>query len=247
MDSGVRSRMVVISQPMYFPWVGMLEQARLADHFVFYDDVQFSKGSFVNRVQIKTAVGIKWLTVPIHGLSLGQRIQDVQIDSRKDWRRQHLDILRQAYAAAPYLKDMLRLVKDAFDANPKSIGDLSRLSMLILSDYFGLKPRECFQDIQELGILGAGSSRVLEIVLRLGGNTYVTGHGARNYLDHEAFERVGVDVRYMNYSCSQYQQLHGQFTPYVSALDLVANCGVDGQKLIQPKTINWKDFLNEST
>lgn len=247
MDSGVRCRKVVISQPMYFPWIGMLEQVRLADNFVFYDDVQFSKGSFVNRVQIKTAAGIKWLTVPIHGLYLGQGIQDVQIDTRKDWRRQHLDILRQAYVAAPFLKDMLHLVKDTFDANPKFIGDLSRLSMLILADYFDLKPRECFQDIQELGISGAGSSRVLEIVLRLGGNTYVTGHGARNYLDHEAFERVGVDVQYMNYSCSQYQQLHGQFTPYVSALDLVANCGVEGRNLIQPTTINWKDFLNEST
>ena len=238
---------VVISQPMYFPWVGMLEQARLADHFVFYDDVQFSKGSFVNRVQIKTAAGIKWLTVPINGHSLGQRIQDVQIDSRKDWRRQQLDMLRQAYAAAPYLKDMLRLVKDVFDANPKSIGDLSRLSMLILSDYFGLKHREGFKNIQELGIPGAGSSRVLEIVVHLSGNTYITGHGARNYLDHEAFERVGVGVRYMNYNCSQYQQLHGQFTPYVSSLDLVANCGVEGEKIIRSTTINWKDFLNEPT
>jgi hypothetical protein len=232
---------------MYFPWVGMLEQARLADHFVFYDDVQFSKGSFVNRVQIKTESGIKWLTVPIHGLTLGQRIQDVQIDSRKDWRRQQLDMLRQAYAAAPYVKDMLRLVRDTFDANPRSIGDLSRLSMLSLYDYFGLKYRKCIQDIKELGIPGAGSNRVLEIVLRLGGNTYITGHGARNYLDHEAFERVGVAVQYMNYNCLQYQQLHGQFTPYVSALDLVANCGVEGEKLIRSTTIYWKDFLNEST
>lgn len=238
---------VVISQPMYFPWVGMLEQARLADHFVFYDDVQFSKGNFVNRVQIKTAAGIKWLTVPIYGLSLGQRIQDVQIDTRKDWRRQHLDMLRQAYAAAPHLKDMLRLVKDAFDANPKSIGDLSRLSIMILCDYFDLKHRECFQGIQELGISGAGSDRVLEIVLRLGGDAYITGHGARNYLDHEAFERVGVNVRYMNYRRTPYKQLHGEFTPYVSALDLVANCGVEGVKLIRSPTINWKDFLSEPT
>jgi hypothetical protein len=156
-------------------------------------------------------------------------------------------MLRQAYAAAPYVKDMLRLVRDTFDANPRSIGDLSRLSMLSLYDYFGLKYRKCIQDIKELGIPGAGSNRVLEIVLRLGGNTYITGHGARNYLDHEAFERVGVAVQYMNYNCLQYQQLHGQFTPYVSALDLVANCGVEGEKLIRSTTIYWKDFLNEST
>lgn len=238
---------IVISQPMYFPWVGMLEQVRLADQFVFYDDVQFSKGSFVNRVQIKTAAGVKWLTVPIHGLSLGQRIQDVQIDSQKDWRRQHLDMLRQAYGASPYFNDMLSLVKDAFDANPQSIGELSRLSVMILCDYFGLKHRECFHGIQELGVPGAGSDRVLEVVLHLGGDTYITGHGARNYLDHKAFERAGVGVRYMSYRCSHYQQLHGEFTPYVSALDLVANCGVEGEKLIRSTTINWKDFFNEPT
>lgn len=232
---------------MYFPWVGMLEQARLADYFVFYDDVQFSKGGFVNRVQIKTAAGIKWLTVPIHGLSLGQRIRDVQIASRKDWRRQHLDMLGQAYAAAPHLKDMLRLVEDAFDANPKAIGDLSRLSMMILFEYFGLNHRVVFKKSQELGVPGGGSDRVLQIVLRLRGDIYITGHGARNYLDHKAFEREGVEVRYMNYLCTPYKQLHGEFTPYVSALDLVANCGVEGVNLIQSKAINWKDFLNEPT
>lgn len=236
---------VVISQPMYFPWVGMLEQVRLADHFVFYDDVQFSKGGFVNRVQIKTAAGTKWLTVPLHGLSLGQRIQDVQIDSRKDWRRQHLDMLRQAYADAPHSKDMLRLVEDTFDANPKSVGDLSRLSIMILCDYFGLNRQGNFQGIQSLGIPGAGSDRVLKIVLHLEGDTYITGHGARQYLDHEAFERADVSVRYMNYRCSPYPQLHGEFTPFVSALDLVANCGVEGEKLIRSTTLHWKEFLNE--
>ena len=46
---------VVISQPMFFPWVGMFEQIALADVYVHYDDVQFSKGSFTNRVQLKTA------------------------------------------------------------------------------------------------------------------------------------------------------------------------------------------------
>ena len=48
---------VVISQPMLFPWVGMLEQIMLADVFVHYADVQFSKGSFTNRVQIKDSTG----------------------------------------------------------------------------------------------------------------------------------------------------------------------------------------------
>src|SRR5271165_5531971 len=79
---------VVISQPMFFPWVGMFEQIRLADVYIHYSDVQFSKGGFVNRVQIKTASGIKWLTVPLEGVSLGQKINQVRIDDRRAWREQ---------------------------------------------------------------------------------------------------------------------------------------------------------------
>ena len=71
---------VVVSQPMFFPWVGMFEQIRLADAYVHYTDVQFSKGSFVNRVQIKTADGFRWLTVPLKNVALGQNIDGEQSD-----------------------------------------------------------------------------------------------------------------------------------------------------------------------
>ena len=237
---------VVISQPMYFPWVGMLEQIRLADHFVFYDDVQFSKGSFVNRVQIKTASGVKWLTVPLQGLSLGQRIQDVELDGRKDWRRQHMDMLRQAYAGTPYLKDMLSVVEEVFDAKAHTIGQLSEQSMLALCRYFGLDQGRRFAHIKDLGIPGSGSQRVLDIVTRLEGDHYVTGLGAANYLDHEAFARAGVQVEYMAYRKQPYPQQHGAFTPFVSALDLIANMGPNGAPCISSSTTNWKEFLHHA-
>jgi len=61
MPSSKRGR-IVISQSMYFPWVGLLEQIRLAEFFVHYDDVQLTR-VFTNRVQVKTAQGSKWITV----------------------------------------------------------------------------------------------------------------------------------------------------------------------------------------
>ena len=96
---------VVISQSMYFPWVGLLEQVRLADVFVHYDDVQFSKGSFVNRVQIKTAQGIEWMTVPGREVHLGQRIADVQVAPASQWTAKHLALLQRSFAGAPFAED----------------------------------------------------------------------------------------------------------------------------------------------
>ncbi|MAY06598.1 MAG: hypothetical protein CMO72_05475 [Verrucomicrobiales bacterium] len=49
----------------------------------------------------------------------------------------------------------------------------------------------------------------------------------------------------MDYEKRKYSQLHGEFTPFVSALDLLANCGQAGRDVIAPRTVCWKDFTNE--
>ena len=99
---------VVISQPMYFPWVGLLEQVRLADVWVHLDDAQISKGGFFNRVQLKTAEGTPWLTVPLAETKLGQSLNETRM-AEHDWRRKQLATLRQSYAAAPHVEELLVL------------------------------------------------------------------------------------------------------------------------------------------
>ena len=57
---------IVISQPMYLPWIGLFNQLKHAQLFVHFDDVNIPQGrSFVTRVQFKTNKGSKWLSVPV--------------------------------------------------------------------------------------------------------------------------------------------------------------------------------------
>jgi hypothetical protein len=233
---------VVISQPMLFPWVGMFEQIRLADVYVHYTDVQFSKGSFVNRVQIKTADGFRWLTVPLKNLTLGQNIDDVEVNEAKDWRKGHLDLLAQALRGAPYVREALGLVESVYAEKTSRLADIAIRSLEAVLEYFGLAQGRRFVRSPELGIVGAGSARVLEIVKKFGGTVYITGHGARNYLEHAEFERAGVRVEYMDYLKTPYPQLHGAFNPHVSVLDLIANTGRAGLEFIHSPTVNWKEF-----
>ena len=70
---GYHMTTVMISQPMYFPWAGFIAQMALADVMIWLDDVQFSKGSFTNRIQVKTASGpIKWMSIPLEGKGSGK-------------------------------------------------------------------------------------------------------------------------------------------------------------------------------
>ncbi len=232
---------IVISQPMYFPWAGLLEQVRLADAWVHLDDVQFSKGGFFNRVQIKSDQGTPWLTVPLAENRLGQALNETQL-SGHDWRRKHLSALQQAYAKAPCVDEMLALAEEVLMQKTDSLSALSAGSVEALSEYFEITPGDIRWSSQ-MKINDEGSARVLAICHALGAERYITGHGARDYLDHESFEASGVRVEYMNYEKHPYPQLHGDFTSYVTALDLVANCGRSGQEVIASGTVYWKDFL----
>jgi hypothetical protein len=229
---------------MYFPWIGFLEQLNLCDVFVRYDDVQFSKGSFANRVQIKMNAGTQWLTVPLQKHQLETAIRNVTLNESRDWRREHIERLSQAYRDAPFRGDALRLVEETLSPRDRTLAPLAWRSVDVLCRYFGIAERHSTIEIGDVGAPGRGSERVLRVVKAVGGSVYITGHGARQYLAHEEFERSGVSVEYMDYQRLEYPQQFGSFTPYVSALDLVANCGVNGRKYICSPSRNWRHFTN---
>lgn len=234
---------VVISQPMYFPWVGILEQIKLADVFIHYDDVQFARG-FFNRVQIKTDKGQKWLSVPLKKHHRGQGILEIEIDNSRDWRCEHLQLLQHAYRRAPHRQEMLELVDGVLSQGHSTLAQLSEASIDALCQYFNVGRSTRFMKSSELKSQGKSSQRLLDLTLEVGGSIYITGHGALKYLDHELFERSAVRVEYIDYQKRPYAQLHGAFLPYVSALDLAANCGQDGAVAICSKSLFWRDFLD---
>lgn len=236
---------IMITQPMLFPWVGLFEQIQIADVFVFYDDVQFSKGSFSNRVQLKSPTGSEWMTIPLSQFHLGQLIMNTTASENKDWRKKHFLQLEKCYSTSKYYDDLCRLVNECYSLKTQSLNEITIQSMLSIINYFDLYQGSPIVRSSELASTGTSTQRVLDIVLELECDTYVTGHGASKYLDHQLFEDKGINVQYMNYQKLQYPQLYGDFTPYVSILDLIANHGKNGKQFIKPETINWQDFLNE--
>ena len=137
---------------------------------------------------------------------------------------------------------MLVLAEGVLVKEADSLSALSAGSVEALSEYFEITPGDIRWSSQ-MKINDEGSARVLAICHALGAERYITGLGARDYLDHESFEASGIRVEYMNYEKRPYPQLHGDFTPYVTALDLVANCGRPGREVVASGTVYWKDFL----
>ncbi len=231
---------VVISQPMLFPWPGFFEQLSLADVYIHLDDAQFSKGSFTNRIQVKFPDGRRWMTVPLAGKGSFQRIADLEAQG-SDWKRGHRDLLRQSLRDAPYLAEALAILDEVH--RQESLCDLLMASIDLPARYLGISPDRTIVRSSALKIEGSSWPRVLAMVERFDGKRYLTGHGAARYLDHEAFEAAGVAVDYIDYSLTPWPQGPGDFTPYVTILDLIAHAGPEARNYLKPRTIDWRDFL----
>lgn len=236
----LRMTRVAISQPMYFAWPGFFEQLISVDHVIWLDDAQFTRG-FHNRIQVKLPEGIKWLTLP-----LAKHHQDVSFielaPSNTNWTSEHRAILLRSFKGRPFADLALNLFDEA--ARPDNVLETLINSAELVAERLG-GPVPKFERSSKLGIGGRSWQRLLAIVQAVGGTTYVTGHGAANYLDHETFTANGIDVQYAEYSKTAWSQPGDEFTPYVSILDLVASTGTDARSFLKPKQIDWREFLKQ--
>jgi hypothetical protein len=234
---------VVITQPMLFPWPGFFEQLMLADTYIYLDDAQFSKGSFTNRIQLLRGDERCWMTIPLAGKGSFQKIHELEA-AGDNWKSSHRDLLRQSLAGAPYLDDALSILDMVYAHS--SLPELLIASTEEPARYMGIGTGRTIAKTSGMNIAGAAWRRVLDIVLGAGGDRYLTGHGAANYLDHSAFADEGVAVEYMGYSRTPWPQPGNIFTPYVSILDLIARTGPAARNYLMPATIPWQDFLKKA-
>lgn len=233
---------IVISQPMFFPWVGLFEQYKLSDFFIHFDNVQLPQGrSFTNRVQIKTKDGFKWLTVPLRR-DQGSKIliKDCLISYESNWIKDHLSFLSNNYSGAKHKSEMLHLVEQVYKNKFEKISDLNVYATELIASYLNIQSET--NRSSNLVTVGSKSELLLSIIKQFDVNRYITGHGAYNYIDYELFQRNAVDVEYIQYKMVPYPQLYGAFTPYVSILDLIAIVGADANKFLVSETIHWKNF-----
>ncbi len=216
---------VVVLQPGYLPWLGFFEQLWMADVFVYYDDVQYDKGGWRNRNRIKTAQGFQWLTVPVLTKGkLGQLILETRIDNNSPWWKKHIQSLRQSYAKAPFYGDYGPGLEEVLARKHEMLVDLNLEAAAYLAQCFGIKTETVLSSKLALPEVDT-SERLLQICKHFEATHYFTAALAKDYLKVDLFHKAGISVEFQDYPHPTYRQLHGEFIPYLSAVDLLFNYG----------------------
>jgi hypothetical protein len=214
---------VSILQSNYIPWKGYFDIIARSDIFVIYDEVQFTKNDWRNRNLIVTPQGIKWITIPVKQVSLNQKISETQV-SNENWNKKHKNTLIANYAKSPKFKEISELIFPLYNSSSKFLSEINTSFILAICEYLNIRTEIVNSKI--LNLTGDRNERLVDACRKLNATKYISGPGAKCYLNHELFENNGISVDWMDYSnYTKYNQNTKQFIDQVSILDLLFNEG----------------------
>ena len=221
---------VTIHQPQFLPWLGYLDKIDRADLFVVLDTVQFKKREWQNRNRIRTSQGWQWVTVPVLD-NYREKLNQVRINQKLEWREKHLRAMEIHYSRAPYLGRFLGGLRNLYRSSWDRLADFNLAVLRWLLDAFGISTP--LQLASEMRLREEPTDRLIDICRAFGASHYLAGVGAQAYMDMAKFEASGVHLELQEFKHPAYTQCYEPFVPGMSAIDLLLTCGGDALGILR--------------
>jgi hypothetical protein len=220
------SRIAVIHQPDFMPYLGFFQRLLHTDAFVYLDTVQYVDRGWINRDKIKTPKGEKWISVSVKNAPRDTPINRIELSDTNDWREGNLSLLRANYSAAPFFKEIFPSIEALYAGGFTMLAEFNIASINMLCGMLGIEIKEVIHASQLEPTTFKSNELLVKILKEIGADRYLSGVGARAYFRPEPFEQAGIEVTWQDFLHPVYPQLHGDFIPYLSSIDLLFNCGI---------------------
>ena len=223
---------VCIHQPDFAPYLGFFHRLLFTDLFIIFDDVQFLRRGWHHRDKIKSKKGAQWLTLSVKKGDYHQKINEVVLyDDDGKWKNNHLNLIKANYAATPYFSAYYPKIEAIYRKPLARMMDLNMEFIHFFLDIFNIHIKVIFAS--DLNVEGRSNVRLIHLLNAVNCRYYLSGIGARAYLDESMFADAGIQVAWQEFKHPVYPQLHGDFLPNLSCLDVLFNCGLKAAKILR--------------
>ena len=213
---------ISIHQPAYLPWLGYFDKINRSDVFIYLDSVQLEKNSYTCRNKIKTPKGSTWLTIPL--ITKGHTtnsIEDIRIDNSQNWKKKHLKNIFFNYKKAKYFDELYPKIELLFEEDFDLFSDLAYKHLVFWLNEFKIQTKIVKSSM--LDIETKKSDLVLDLCSNFNASKYLSGALGKGYLNEDSFDQHEIEIEYQNYNHPVYQQMNGEFLPYMGIVDFWMN------------------------
>ena len=223
-------------QPLYLPYLGHFEKISQSDVFVYMDTLSYSKWNWISRNKIRVGYGEGWIWLAVPVLTNGhhnQKINEVKIDNSQKWKKKHLKSIEMSYSKAPYYKKYIEFFKEVYSKEWVYVSDLNECFLRFFIKELGIQVKFIKASELEFDLDGVKSNRVLDLCKKMKCDVFIFGKDGKIYADVEDFNKSNIKTVFQNYEHPEYSQIHGEFIPYMSIIDLLFNCGDNSLKILK--------------
>lgn len=222
---------LAIMQPYFIPYLGYYHLLTSVDLFVVYDDIKYTKGSWINRNRLLFGSSVCYVTVP-----LSKDSDALPVNARvisPEWPRRNAGYLRRIdqhyrtranYAAA-------RALYAEITGHPRdNLFDFLDHSLRTTARHLGIGTEivrsSAVGDFSRL----RGADKVKAICHALGATRYVNPVGGMALYDRVDFAAAGIELSFVRSRLPPYDQGEVGFVPGLSIIDLLMSVG-EGEAL----------------
>jgi hypothetical protein len=185
---------IAIHQPEHFPYLGFFQKMQAVDLFVILDDVKFKKNNFQNRNRfINRSGNEEWFTVPVEKHCNSKNINEVLTSQDHSWKKK---IAKQIYF------NLKHDVSEIYDEKSMLI-DINMSSIHWCMNKLNIK-KEIVRSSDLTSKKAQKTQLLVDICKELKATTYVSGLGAKEYLEAELFSQENINLEFFEPNLPNY-------------------------------------------
>ncbi len=226
---------LAISQPTFLPWTGYFALIDYVDEFIFFDNVQFVKRSWVQRNKLKNNDKEFFVTIAVNSKNRYlQKINEVKIDYSHFNNKKFLKTIQMIYGKSKFFDEYFQNIAHIFNKENIYIVDLNINLINEICEILDIKTKRIcssniFNDLKEKNV-----NLLKKICEKRNCKEYISTLGAKNYLGNiKKFADTNIQVEFFRYLNKEYNQKGKNFIPNLSILDLLFNEGPNTLKILR--------------
>lgn len=218
---------VAIMQPYFFPYIGYFQLMQAVDAFVFYDDVQYMKGGWINRNRISMDDESCWLTLPVRRDSIIKHINQrfYMLGNTVDSLRSKV---QSSYTEAPHFVKIFPFIDKLLHFEDSNVAHFNINSLRKIAELLNINSQ--FISASEICQSSSlrGESRVIDFCLALGADHYINAIGGVDLYDPKHFAQAGLRLSFLRSTVPAISFRNGE--GHLSIIDTLMRIGWDGAR-----------------
>lgn len=216
-----------------------------SDLFVYLDEVQLTDRGVTARTHIITMAGKKtFLSVGINQKGHREKkFSQIEINENSDWQSRQKNFILGNYSKHPFFNEVLSFISPIFETKFQFLEEVNLLSINLTKEILGIITPVVMQSALEYPLDAKKDALMFALTKAAGGTVYLSGNGARKYMDEDMRENHGIKVCFQTFVPFMYPQYKmNEFVSGLSVLDFLFNVGLDNAKSIFWENLQKDEF-----